>query len=181
MENKVLLCLAMNTRNKEMNKMIKHKSTIINQLFYAQMNDLVEKFNKMNETEILEIEEVFKLIKDDNVKSYLITKSNKLAEIIKENKKMKLKQGEIELFSWINLKIEDTSISKVKGYYEELQVINYIEIEGYIIYKKGMCLREYAYSVYEDRLEDEFWVEKMFTPYDLAEMLIIRTNSYGVN
>lgn len=152
--------------------MIKHKSTIINQLFYAQMNDLVEKFNKMNETEILEIEEVFKSIKDDNVKSYLITKPNKLAEIIKENKKMKLKQGEIELFSWINLKIEDTSISKVKEYYEELQVINYIEIEDYIIYKKGMCLKDYAYSVFEDRLEDEFWVEKMFTPYDLAEMWV---------
>lgn len=137
--------------------MIKHKSTIINQLFYAQMNDLVEKFNKMNETEI---EEIFKLIKDDNVKLYLITKSNKLAEIIRENKKLKLKQEEMELFSWINLKIEDTTISKVKEYYEELQVINYIEIDDYIIYKKGMCLKEYAYSVFEDRLEDEFWVEK---------------------
>ncbi|MCR1822103.1 hypothetical protein [Terrisporobacter muris] len=152
--------------------MIKHKSTILNQLFYSEMKALVDKFNKIKENEILEIEEILRPIKDEDIKSYLINKPKKLSEIIKENKKMKLKRGEIELFGFVNSEIEEVDISKAKEYYEELLAIDYVEIGEYIIYKTGICLKEYAYSVFENRLSDEFWVEKMFSKDDVINMWV---------
>lgn len=152
--------------------MIKHKSIILNQLFYSQMKALVKKFDRISENEIVEIEEIFESIEDENIKSYLINNSIKLQEVVKENRRMKLQQGEIELFSWINSKLEEVNISKVREYYEELQIINYIEVGDYIIYKQGCCLKEYAYSVLEERLKDEFWVDTMFTKDDIVEMWV---------
>lgn len=136
--------------------MIKHKSIILNKLFYSEMKALVKKFDRISENE--------------NTKSYLLSNLIKLQEIIKENRRMKLQQGEIELFSWINSKLEEVNISKAREYYEELQIINYIEISDYIIYKQVCCLKEYAYSVLEQRLKDEFWVDTMFTKDDIVEM-----------
>lgn len=152
--------------------MIKHKSTILNQLFYSEMKALVDKFNKIKENEILEIEEILRYIKDEDIKSYLINKPKKLEEIIKENKKMKLKRGEIELFGFVNSEIEEVDISKAKEYYEELLAIDYVEIGEYIIYKTGICLKEYAYSVFENRLSDEFWVDKIFSKDDVINMWV---------
>ena len=48
--------------------MIKHKSAIINQLFYAEVNALVKKFNKINEYEVNEIEEIFEQVKHEDTK-----------------------------------------------------------------------------------------------------------------
>ncbi len=152
--------------------MIKHKSIILNQLFYSEMKALIDKFNKIKENEILEIEEMLRNIKDEDVKSYLINKPKKLAEVIKENKKMKLKRGEIELFGFINSEIEEVDISKAKKYYEELLAINYVEIGEYIIYKTEICLKDYAYSVFENRLSDEFWVDKIFSKDDVIDMWV---------
>lgn len=155
--------------------MIKHKSIILNKLFYSEMKALVKKFDRISESEIVEIEEIFESIENENTKSYLLNNSIKLQEIVKENRRMKLQQGEIELFSWINSKLEEVNISKVREYYEELQIINYIEIDDYIIYKQGCCLKEYAYSVLEERLKDEFWVDTMFTKDDIVEMWVNET------
>lgn len=155
--------------------MIKHKSTILNQIFYSEMKALVKKFDRISENEIVEIEEIFESIEDEDTKLYLTNNSIKLQEVVKENRRMKLQQGEIELFSWINSTLEEINISKAREYYEELQIINYIEIGDYIIYKQGCCLKEYAYSVLEERLKDEFWVDNMFTKDDIVEMWVNET------
>lgn len=155
--------------------MIKHKSAIINQLFYAEVNALVKKFNKINEYEVNEIEEIFEQVKHEDTKSYLINNTNKLSEVIKENRNRKLKQGEIELFSWINEEIEEIRIHKAKEYYEELEIVDYIEIGECLIYKEGCNLKEYANEVLEERLKDEFWVDTLFTKDDVVEMWVNET------
>lgn len=155
--------------------MIKHKSAIINQLFYAEVNALVKKFNKINEYEVNEIEEIFEQVKHEDTKSYLINNTNKLSEVIKENRNRKLKQGEIELFSWINEEIEEIRIHKASEYYEELEIVDYIEIGEYLIYKEGCNLKEYANEVLEERLKDEFWVDTLFTKDDVVEMWVNET------
>ena len=165
----------MSTRNKEINKMIKHKSAIINQLFYAEVNALVKKFNKINEYEVNEIEEIFEQVKHEDTKSYLINNTNKLSEVIKENRNRNLKQGEIELFSWINEEIEEIRIHKASEYYEELEIVDYIEIGEYLIQKEGCNLKEYANEVLEERLKDEFWVDTLFTKDDVVEMWVNET------
>lgn len=155
--------------------MIKHKSAIINQLFYAEVNALVKKFNKINEYEVNEIEEIFEQVKHEDTKLYLINNTNKLSEVIKENRNRKLKQGEIELFSWINEEIEEIRIHKASEYYEELEIVDYIEIGEYLIYKEGCNLKEYANEVLEERLKDEFWVDTLFTKDDVVEMWVNET------
>lgn len=155
--------------------MIKHKSAIINQLFYAEVNALVKKFNKINEYEVNEIEEIFEQVKHEDTKSYLINNTNKLSEVIKENRNRNLKQGEIELFSWINEEIEEIRIHKASEYYEELEIVDYIEIGEYLIYKEGCNLKEYANEVLEERLKDEFWVDTLFTKDDVVEMWVNET------
>ena len=66
-------------------------------------------------------------------------------------------------------------IHKASEYYEVLEIVDYIEIGEYLIYKEGCNLKEYANEVLEERLKDEFWVDTLFTKDDVVEMWVNET------
>ncbi|HBF6648742.1 TPA: hypothetical protein KOT44_002065 [Clostridioides difficile] len=152
--------------------MIKHNSQIINQLFFRELQNLVEKYNKINEDTKNKIEEIISYLKDEELKTYLTDNPNKLLEVIEETKIKDVDNEVVTFFTWCNSEIKEIDIHKSKEYLEELKTNNYLEIENNIIYRNEKYLNEYAKELLEDRLEQEYYVDKLFSKEQVIEMWI---------
>ncbi|MEG2985135.1 MAG: hypothetical protein RR835_10565 [Peptostreptococcaceae bacterium] len=152
--------------------MIKHNSDILNKLFFRELQDLVEKYNKIDEDTKTKIEQIISCLKDEELKTYLTNNPYKLLEIIEETKGKEIDKSVVTFFAWYNSEIKEICIEKVKEYLEELKTNNYIEAEDYIIYKDERYLKEYAKELLEDRLEQEYYVDKLFSKDQVIEMWI---------
>ncbi len=49
--------------------MIKHNSEILNRLFFKEVQDLVEKYNKIDEDTKIKIEEIISCLRDEELKT----------------------------------------------------------------------------------------------------------------
>ena len=152
--------------------MIKHNSQIINQLFFRELQNLVEKYNKINEDTKNKIEEIISYLKDEELKTYLTDNPNKLLEVIEETKIKDVDNEVVTFFTWCNSEIKEIDIHKAKEYLDELKINNYLEIENNIIYRDEKYLNKYAKELLEDRLEQEYYVDKLFDKEILVEMWI---------
>ncbi|MGL6106856.1 hypothetical protein [Romboutsia sp.] len=152
--------------------MIKHNSEILNKLFFRELQDLVEKYNKIDEDTKIKIEEIISNLRDEELKTYLTNNPNKLLEIIEETKEIELDKSVVTFFAWYNSEIKEIDLEKAKEYLEELKINNYLEVQDYIIYREEKYLKEYAKELLEDRLEQEYYVDKLFSKEQVIEMWI---------
>lgn len=152
--------------------MIKHNSDILNKLFFRELQDLVKKYNKIDEDTKTKIEQIISCLRDEELKTYLTNNPNKLLEIIEETKIKDVDNEVVTFFTWCNSEIKEIDIHKAKEYLDELKINNYLEIENNIIYRDEKYLNKYAKELLEDRLEQEYYVDKLFDKEILVEMWI---------
>lgn len=152
--------------------MIKHNSDILNKLFFRELQDLVEKYNKIDEDTKIKIEEIISCLRDEELKTYLTNNPNKLLEIIEETKEKEIDKEVVTFFTWYSSEINEIDIEMAKEYLNELKINNYLEVEDYIIYRNEKYLKEYAKELLEDRLEQEYYLDKLFSKEQVIEMWI---------
>ena len=63
--------------------MIKHNSDILNKLFFRELKDLIEKYNKIDEGTKEKIEMIVANLKDEEFQSYIMRNLDKLLDILK--------------------------------------------------------------------------------------------------
>ncbi|MEN7555064.1 hypothetical protein ABFR46_15415 [Clostridioides difficile] len=153
--------------------MINQNSEVLNKLFFTELQILVEKYNKIDEATKKNIESIVDNLKDEELKSYLMRNPNKLLEILQQVDEVD--EDVVTFFVWYNLEIKSISINKAKVCIEELKLNRYIEIEEYLIYQDDKYLKEYAKELLEDRLDQEYYVDKLFEKETIIEMWINRT------
>ncbi|CEO35906.1 hypothetical protein [Paraclostridium sordellii] len=150
--------------------MINQNSEILNKLFFTELQMLVEKYNKIDEATKKNIESVVDNLKDEELQAYLMRNPNKLLEILQQADEVD--EDVVTFFVWYNLEIKTISIHKAKECIEELKSNKYIEIEEYLIYQDDRDIKEFARVLLEDRLEQEYYVNKMFEKEGIVEMWI---------
>ena len=150
--------------------MISQKSEILNKLFFTELQMLVEKYNKIDEATKQNIESIVTNLKDEELQAYLMRNPNKLLEILQQADEVD--EDVVTFFVWCNLEIKPISIHKAKECIDELKSNKYIEIEEYLIYQDERYLKEYARELLEDRLDQEYYVDKLFEKETLIEMWI---------
>ncbi len=150
--------------------MISQKSEILNKLFFTELQMLVEKYNKIDEDTKKNIENIVTRLKDEELQAYLMRNPNKLLEILQQADEVD--EDVVTFFVWCNLEIKPISIHKAKECIDELKSNKYIEIEEYLIYQDERYLKEYARILLEDRLDQEYYVDKLFEKETLIEMWI---------
>ena len=150
--------------------MINQNSEILNKLFFIELQMLVEKYNKIDEDTKKNIESIVTNLKDEELQAYLMRNPNKLLEILQQADEVD--EDVVIFFVWYNLEIKPIRIHQSKEYIEELKSNKYIEIEEYLIYQDERYLKEYARILLEDRLDQEYYVDKLFEKETLIEMWI---------
>lgn len=153
--------------------MINQNSEVLNKLFFAELQMLVEKYNKIDKVTKKNIESIVDNLKDEELQAYLMRNPNKLLEIQQQGDE--IDEDVVTFFVWYNLEIKAISIQKAKESIDELKSNKYIEIGEYLIYQDGRYLKEFARVLLEDRLDQEHYVDKMFEKETIVEMWINRT------
>jgi acylphosphatase len=153
--------------------MINQNSEILNKLFFTELQMLVEKYNKIDEATKKNIESIVDNLKDEELQVYLMSNPNKLLEILQQADEVD--EDVVTFFVWYNLEVKPISIHKAKECIGELKSNKYIEIEEYLIYQDERYLKEFARVLLEDRLDQEYYVDKLFEKETIIEMWINRT------
>lgn len=153
--------------------MINQNSEILNKLFFTELQMLVEKYNRIDEATKKNIESIVTNLKDEELQSYLMRNPNKLLEILQQTDEVN--EDVVTFFVWYNSEVKPISIHKSKECIEELKSNKYIEIGEYLIYKDDRYLKEYTKELLEDRLDQEYYVDKLFEKETIVEMWINRT------
>ena len=148
--------------------MINQNSEVLNKLFFTELQMLVEKYNKIDEDTKKNIESIVDNLKDEELQAYLMRNPNKLLEILQQTDV--IDEDVVTFFAWYNLEIKPISIHKAKECIEELKSKKYIEIGEYLIYKDDRYLKEYTKELLEDRLDQEYYVDKLFEKETIVEM-----------
>lgn len=150
--------------------MINQNSEVLNKIFFTELQMLVEKYNKIDEATKQNIENIVANLKDEDLQEYLMRNPNKLLEILQQTDEVD--NDVVIFFVWYNSEIKPISIYKAKVCIEELKLNRYIEIEEYLIYQDDKYLKEYAKELLEDRLDQEYYVDKLFEKETIIEMWI---------
>ena len=153
--------------------MIKHNSDILNKLFFKELQMLIEKYNKIDEKDKERIESIIINLRDEELQSYLMRNIDKLLDIL--NCTDEIDEDVIIFFVWYNSQISEISISVARECVKELKENNYLEIREYLIYIDERYLKEYARELLEDRLDQEYYVDKLFEKETIIEMWINNT------
>nr|WP_317332883.1 hypothetical protein [uncultured Romboutsia sp.] len=150
--------------------MIKHNSDILNKLFFRELQILIEKYNKIDENDKDRIESIITNLKDEELQSYLMRNMDKLLDILKCTDE--IDEDVVTFFVWYNFQITEITIGVARECAKELKENKYLEIGEYLIYQDERYLKEYARDLLEDRLEQEYYVDKLFDKENIIEMWI---------
>lgn len=150
--------------------MIKHNSDILNKLFFRELQMLIEKYNKIDENDKDRIESIIMNLKDEELQSYLMRNIDKLLEILKCTDE--INEGVVTFFVWYNFQITEITVGVARECVKELKENKYLEIGEYLIYQDEKYLKDYARDVLEDRLDQEYYVDKLFDKENIIEMWI---------
>ena len=153
--------------------MIKHNSDILNKLFFKELQMLIEKYNKIDEKDKERIESIINNLRDEELQSYLMRNIDKLLDIL--NCTDEIDEDIVTFFVWYNSEISEISISVARECVKELKENNYLEIGEYLIYIDERYLKEYVRELLEDRLDQEYYVDKLFEKETIIEMWINNT------
>ena len=140
--------------------MIKHNSDILNKLFFRELQMLIEKYNKIDENDRERIESIITNLKDEDLQSYLMRNINKLLDILKCTDE--IDEDVVTFFVWYNFQITEITVGVARECIKELNENKYLEIGEHLIYQEERHLKEYARDVLEDRLEQSYYVDKIF-------------------
>ena len=150
--------------------MIKHNSDILNKLFFRELQMLIEKYNKIDENDRERIESIITNLKDEDLQSYLMRNINKLLDILTCTDE--INEDVITFFVWYNFQISEITVGVARECIKELNENKYLEIGEHLIYQEERHLKEYAREVLEDRLDQEYYVDKLFDKENIIEMWI---------
>lgn len=153
--------------------MIKHNSDILNKLFFKELQMLIEKYNKIDEKDKERIESIIINLRDEELQSYLMRNIDKLLNIL--NCTDEIDEDVITFFVWYNSQISEISISVARECVKELKENNYLEIGEYLIYANERYLKGYTRELLEYRLDQEYYVDKLFEKEIIIEMWINNT------
>ena len=140
--------------------MINQNSEILNKLFFTELQMLVEKYNNIDEVTKKQIESIVTSLRDEELQSYLMRNMDKLLDILKCTDE--IDEEIVTFFVWYNFQINEITIGVARECIKELK-----EDERY--------LKEYARDLLEDRLDQEYYVDKLFEKETVIEMWINRT------
>ena len=174
--------------------MINQNSEILNKLFFTELQMLVEKYNNIDEVTKKQIESIVTSLRDEELQSYLMRNMDKLLDILKCTGKIdevmlikrpadiehfkamyEIDEEIVTFFVWYNFQINEITIGVARECIKELKENNYLEIGEYLIYQDERYLKEYARDLLEDRLDQEYYVDKLFEKETVIEMWINRT------
>lgn len=150
--------------------MIKHNSDILNKLFFRELQMLIEKYNKINESDKERIESIITNLKDEEFQSYLMRNMDKLLDILKCTDE--IDEDVVTFFVWYNFQITEITVGVAREFIKELKENKYLEIGEYLIYQDEKHLKGYAKELLEDRLDQEYYVDKLFNKKNIIEMWI---------
>lgn len=150
--------------------MIKHNSDILNKLFFRELQMLIEKYNKIDENDRERIESIITNLKDEDLQSYLMRNIDKLLDILTYTDE--INEDVITFFVWYNFKVNEITVGIARECIEELKENKYLEIGEYIIYQDERFLKEYARELLEDRLDQSYYVDKIFEKETIVDMWI---------
>ena len=150
--------------------MINQNSEILNKLFFTELQMLIEKYNKIDEATKRKIERVVTSLIDEDLQSYLMRNMDKLLDILKCTDE--IDEDVVTFFVWYNFQINEITVGVARESVKELKENNYLEIGEYLIYQDERYLKEYARELLEDRLDQEYYVDKLFEKETIIEMWI---------
>ena len=150
--------------------MIKYNSDILNKLFFRELKELIDKYNKIDEDTKEKIEMIVTNLKEEEFQSYIMRNLDKLLDILKCTDETD--EDVVTFFVWYNLKIGEITIGVARECIKELEENKYLEIGQHLIYQKEIHIKEYAMELLEDRLDQEYYVDKLFEKETIIGMWI---------
>lgn len=152
--------------------MLSKDNEIINNLMLKEIQIVIDKYYNMDNHTKEKIREILELLKDKNLKSYLINNPNKITEIVEEIKVTELNEDVVTLFVWLNLEGNKISIKDTITYYEEIKKNNYIKVGKYTISKTNERVKEDTRKELEGRIKDKSFIERAINKNKLADIWI---------
>ena len=144
----------------------KQFSDIIQRFLMKEINKVIEKYSKFSSENIEIVEELMKLIKDEELKEELYKDFDNTLEIAKELAEEYVEDRADIISMYLGIKNNTelkVSIKEVVKYYDDLKDNDYIVIDGnHLIYKKGSNLKSLARVALESMMDDEWHVDRLF-------------------
>lgn len=159
--------------------MINLKSDFLNTMFFKELQQLIKKYNEIDSKTQDIIESLMNHL-DEELVDYLLNNLNKLDEIVNTVKSKNIDIDIILFFTWYNSHIGDISLEIAISNYEVLDTNGYIEIEEYLIYRSDKYLKEYAREALVSKLDDEYFIDRVFDKDMIIEFWLNKTDKSEV-
>ena len=159
--------------------MINLKSDFLNTMFFKELQQLIKKYNEIDSKTQDIIESLMNHL-DEELVDYLLNNLNKLDEIVNTVKSKNIDMDIILFFTWYNSHIGDISLEIAISNYKVLDTNGYIEIEEYLIYRSDKYLKEYAREALVSRLDDEYFIDRVFDKHMIIEFWLNKTDKSEV-
>lgn len=147
-------------------------SEIIQSFITNEINAILNKYNNIELEKIQKVEALISKINDDDFKQQLLQDFDMTFNLATDIGDNYVDNNVIKMLLWIknNTRL-DIMVSKLIKMVDEVNEYGYASInDNTIIYKKDTELREFAKDKLEYMLEDEFYIDKLFTKEVLIEM-----------
>ncbi|MDU1603151.1 MAG: hypothetical protein E6845_09315 [Clostridium sp.] len=147
-------------------------SEIIQGFITNEINAILNKYNNIELEKIQKVEYLISKIDDDDFKQQLLQDFDMTLNLVTDIGDNYVDNNVIKMLLWIkNNTSVDIMVSKLIKIVDEVNEYGYASInDSTIIYKKHEDLRSFAEDKLEYMLEDEFYIDKLFTKEVLIEM-----------
>ena len=147
-------------------------SEIIQGFITNEINAILNKYNNIELEKIQKVEALISKIDDDDFKQQLLQDFDMTLNLATDIGDNYVNNNTIKVLLWIkNHTSLDIMVSKLTKIVDEVNEYGYASInDSTIIYKKHTDLRSFAEDKLEYMLEDEFYIDKLFTKEVLIEM-----------
>ncbi|NFS29458.1 hypothetical protein FDF12_03995 [Clostridium botulinum] len=147
-------------------------SEIIQGFITNEINAILNKYNNIELEKIQKVEALISKIDDDDFKQQLLQDFDMTLNLVTDIGDNYVDNNVIKMLLWIkNNTSLDIMVSKLIKIVDELNEYGYASInDNTIIYKKHEDLRSFAEDKLEYMLEDELYIDKLFTKEALIEM-----------
>ena len=159
--------------------MINLKSDFLNTMFFKELQQLIKKYNEIDSKTQDIIESLMNHL-DEELVDYLLNNLNKLDEIVNTVKSKNIDMDIFLFFTWYNSHIGDISLEIAISNYKVLDTNGYIEIEEYLIYRSDKYLKEYAREALVSKLDDEYFIDRLFDKDMIIEFWLNKTDKSEV-
>ena len=152
--------------------MLNKDNEIISSLMLKEIQIVVDKYYNMDNKSKEKIKSILSVLRDKNLKLYLINNPSKLTEIVEGINVTEINDDLITLFTWLNSEGNKTSIEDTIAYYEEIKKNNYIKIGRYTISKTSERTKEDTKKEIEERIRDKSLLERAINKNNLVDIWI---------